>query len=67
MGHKSEILSHKLSKGEDARLGRWTSVGHAKQVAGRAGIKAALTIFYRCKKCGMRPTDGFMLFLMRKR
>ena len=28
MEHRSEIVGFKLSKVEDARLGRWTSVGY---------------------------------------
>ena len=32
MGHRSEEVSHKLSKVKDARVGRWTSMSHAKQV-----------------------------------
>ena len=46
-GHRSDIVSHKLSKVEDARLGMWTSAGYAKQVVGRAGTKgiAALLLY----------------------
>ena len=32
-------MGFKLSKVEDARLDRWTSVGYARQVVGRAGTK----------------------------
>ena len=31
-GHRSEEVSHKLNKVKDARVGRWTSIGYAKQV-----------------------------------
>ena len=37
MEHRSEIVGHKLSKVEDSRLDRWTSVGYANQVVGHAG------------------------------
>ena len=50
MGHRSEEVSHKLNKVKDARVNRWTSMSHAKQVVGHACIKGALTIFFRCKK-----------------
>ena len=36
MEHRSGIFSFKLSKAEDGRLGRWTSVGCSKQVVERA-------------------------------
>ena len=52
MGQRSEIVGYTLSKVEDARLDRWTRVGYAKQVVGRAGTKGALTILYRCKSVG---------------
>ena len=67
MGHRSEIVAYKLSKVEDARLGRWTTVGYAQQVVGRAGTKSALTILFRCKECRPVPKDDFVWFLMRKR
>ena len=37
MVHRSEITGYKRSKVEDARLGRESSVGYAKQNSGRAG------------------------------
>ena len=48
MGHRSAIVGYKLSKVEAARLDR------------RAGTKGALTILYRCKKCGFVPKYYFM-------
>ena len=38
MEHRSDKVSHNRSKVEDARLGRWTSVGYAEQVVGCAGV-----------------------------
>ena len=60
MGHRNEITGYLLSKAEDARLDRWTSVGYAKQVLGRASTKGAITILSRCKKCGLMPKDDVM-------
>ena len=67
MRHRSEKVGYKLSKVEDARLGRWTSVGYAQQVVGRAGTKSALTILFRCTECRPMPKDDFVWFSMRKR
>ena len=41
--HRNDKMGYSLSKVGDARLGSWTSVGHVKQVVGRAGTKGALT------------------------
>ena len=50
------------SKAEDARSDRVTSVGYANQGPGRACTKSALSILYRCKKCGRMPKDDFTFF-----
>ena len=55
MEHRSGILSLKLSKVEDCRLGRVTSVGHAKQVVERA--EGCPHDPYRCNMCGLMPED----------
>ena len=60
MGHRNEITGYLISKTEDARLDRRTSVGYAKQVLGRSGTKGAITILCRCKKCGLLPKDDVM-------
>ena len=69
MGHRSETVGFKLSKVEDARLDRWTSVGYdAVQVVGCGGAKRVPSrSCFLAKKCGLMPKDDFMWFLMRRR
>ena len=59
-------LRDKTHRTMSARWGM-PSVGYAEQVVGRAGAKSALTILYRCEKCGFVSKDDFMWFVMRKR
>ena len=59
-------MNHMPSKAEDARLGRWSGVGYAMQVVGRACTEGALTKLYRCQKCGLMPKDHVMWCLMRE-
>ena len=63
---RNDKIGYSLSKVENARLGRWTSVGYAEQVVGRAGTKGALTTLVDAKSGSLRPKTIFMLFLMRK-
>ena len=41
-------MRYKFSKAEAARLDRWTRVGYAKQVIGRAGTKGSLHEVWTC-------------------
>ena len=60
--HRNEITGYKLSKVEDVRLDRWTSVHYVKQVVGCAGTEGALTILHCGKKCRLVPTDDVISF-----
>ena len=61
MDHQNEITRCRLSKAEDARPDKWTSVACAKQDVRRAGTKAAFSILNRCQKCGRVPKNDIML------
>ena len=39
--HRNEVVGHTLSKVEDVRLSRWTSVDDGEQVVARAGTQGA--------------------------
>ena len=64
--HRNDKMGYNLSKVENARLGRWTSVGYAEQVVGSAGTTGALTTLVDAKSGSLRPKTIFVLFLMRK-
>ena len=66
--HRNELTRYKLSKVEDVRLDRWTSVHYVKQVVGCAGTEGALTILHIvARSVGLCPTAMSLVFLMKRR
>ena len=61
---RNRIQAQQGRKCQTGQVDQW---GRAEQVLGRAGTEGALTIFHRCKKCGLGPKTISFWFFVRKR